>query len=68
MTGDDNITNIHIEAALEQCTTFLVLNTTLQEEEPEITYQLTHLCPSNCSGNGYCNEGIIFMQCGCVLL
>ncbi|XP_048770271.2 von Willebrand factor D and EGF domain-containing protein-like isoform X2 [Ostrea edulis] len=57
MTGDDNITRIHIEAALEQCTNFIVLNTTLQEEEPEITYQLTHLCPGNCSGNGYCNDG-----------
>ncbi|XP_062578161.1 LOW QUALITY PROTEIN: uncharacterized protein LOC134240066 [Saccostrea cucullata] len=57
MTGDVNITKIHIEAALEQCSTFVVLNATFQETEPEITYRIESLCENNCSGNGVCNSG-----------
>ncbi|XP_061167273.1 uncharacterized protein LOC133176126 [Saccostrea echinata] len=57
MTGDINITKIHIEAALEQCSTFVVLNSTFQEVEPDITYRIESLCENNCSGNGICNTG-----------
>ncbi|XP_062606901.1 mucin-2-like [Saccostrea cucullata] len=58
MTGDDNITKIHIEAALEHCTTFIVLNTTFTTIEPDVAYILTSRCPGNCSENGQCNAGI----------
>ena len=57
MTGDDNLTQIHVEAALQQCSTFVVLNTTLQEAEPEVTYTIENICPNNCSGHGDCNGG-----------
>lgn len=57
MTGDDNFTQIHIEAALEQCSVFVVLNTTFQETEPEITYTIETFCQNNCSGHGICNAG-----------
>lgn len=30
MTGDYNITAIHVEAALQQCVTFVGMNTTLE--------------------------------------
>ncbi|XP_062570171.1 von Willebrand factor D and EGF domain-containing protein-like [Saccostrea cucullata] len=57
MTGDDNLTKIHVEAALEQCTTFVMLNATLQEAAPEVTYTVQNLCPSNCSNHGTCSGG-----------
>ncbi|XP_062608233.1 uncharacterized protein LOC134270071 [Saccostrea cucullata] len=55
MTGDENLTQIHVEAALQQCSTFVFLNATLQESEPEVTYTIQNLCPSNCSGHGICD-------------
>ncbi|XP_062579358.1 von Willebrand factor D and EGF domain-containing protein-like [Saccostrea cucullata] len=61
MTGDDNLTQIHVEAALQQCSTFVLLNATLQEAEPEVTYTIQNLCPSNCTGHGTCNGG----NCSC---
>ncbi|XP_061190172.1 von Willebrand factor D and EGF domain-containing protein-like [Saccostrea echinata] len=61
MTGDDNLTQIHVEAALEQCTTFVLLNATLQETEPNVTYTIQNLCPSNCSSHGTCSGG----NCSC---
>ncbi|XP_061170736.1 uncharacterized protein LOC133180186 [Saccostrea echinata] len=57
MTGDDNLTQIHVEAALQQCSTFVLLNATLQESEPEVTYTIQNLCPSNCTGHGTCDGG-----------
>nr|XP_022310403.1 uncharacterized protein LOC111115834 isoform X2 [Crassostrea virginica] len=57
MTGDDNFTKIHIEAALEQCSVFVVLNTTFQQTEPEITSKIETLCQNNCSGHGICKDG-----------
>ncbi|XP_062587324.1 von Willebrand factor D and EGF domain-containing protein-like [Saccostrea cucullata] len=57
MTGDDNLTQIHVEAALQQCSTFVLLNATLQEAEPEVTYTIQNLCPSNCTGHGTCDGG-----------
>lgn len=60
MTGDDNFTRIHIEAALEQCSVFVVLNTTFQETEPEVTYTIEIFCQNNCSGHGICNAGTYF--------
>lgn len=57
MTGDDNFTQIHIEAALEQCSVFVVLNITFQEAEPEVTYTIETFCQNNCSRHGICNAG-----------
>jgi hypothetical protein len=57
MTGDDNLTQIHVEAALQQCSTFVLLNMTLQEAEPEVTYTIESICPNNCSSHGDCNGG-----------
>nr|XP_034320108.1 uncharacterized protein LOC117687527 isoform X18 [Crassostrea gigas] len=61
MTGDHNITAIHVEAALQQCVTFVGLNTTLQNANPVVTTSIQSLCPSNCSGHGDCNKG----NCSC---
>lgn len=61
MTSDYNITAIHIEAALQQCVTFVGLNTTLQNANPVVTTSLQNICPSNCSGHGVCNKG----NCSC---
>ncbi|XP_061190201.1 von Willebrand factor D and EGF domain-containing protein-like [Saccostrea echinata] len=57
LTGNDSLTQIHIEAALQQCTEFVLLNATLQETEPNVTYTIQNLCPSNCSSHGTCNGG-----------
>ncbi|XP_062609644.1 uncharacterized protein LOC134271468 [Saccostrea cucullata] len=57
MTEDLNITKIHVEAALVQCSTFVVLNSTFQEVKPDITYRIKSICENNCSGNGICNSG-----------
>lgn len=66
MTGDDNFTRIHIEAALEQCSVFVVFNTTFQETEPDITYTIETFCQNNCSGHGICNAGKSFHSFGCL--
>ncbi|XP_056003373.1 uncharacterized protein LOC125657435 isoform X1 [Ostrea edulis] len=57
MTGDDNLTQIHVEAALQQCSAFVLLNATLQESEPEVTYTIESICPNNCSSHGTCEGG-----------
>ncbi|XP_061167222.1 von Willebrand factor D and EGF domain-containing protein-like [Saccostrea echinata] len=57
MTGDNNITKIHIEATLQQCSSLVLFNSTFQEEQPDVTHLIESLCPNNCSGNGECNEG-----------
>lgn len=67
MTGDENFTQIHIEAALEQCSVFVVLNTTFQQTEPEVTYKIETFCQNNCSGHGICNAGKVvkYLTCSC---
>lgn len=50
MTGDNDITAIHVEASLQQCVTFVGLNSTLQNAYSAVTASLQNLCPSNCSG------------------
>lgn len=60
MTGDTNFTRIHIEAALEQCSVFVVLNTTFRETEPEVTYAIKSFCQNNCSEHGVCDAGKSF--------
>ncbi|XP_048750156.2 uncharacterized protein LOC125662024 [Ostrea edulis] len=57
MTGDDNLTQIHVEAVLQQCSAFVLLNATLQEAEPEVTHTIENLCPNNCSSLGICEGG-----------
>ena len=68
MTGDSNFTKIHIEAALEQCSVFVVLNTTFQQSEPNVTYTIEAFCQNNCSGHGVCNGGrfrfVCMFNCG----
>lgn len=46
MTGDSNFTQIHIESALEQCSVFVVLNTTFQQTKPEVTNTIETFCPT----------------------
>lgn len=67
MTGDNNITAIHVEAALQQCVTFVGLNSTLQNANPTVTTSLQKLCPSNCSGHGVCKEGMLDKLCKIVI-
>lgn len=63
MTGDNNITSIHVEAALQQCVTFVSVNWTLQQTNPVVTSNLQSLCPGNCSNHGLCTKGKIVYQC-----
>lgn len=63
MTGDDNFTKIHIEAALEKCSVFVVFNTTFQQTEPHVTYIIESFCQNNCSGHGVCNGGKLIHLC-----
>ena len=58
MTGDNNFTKIHIQAALDQCFVLVALNTTLQQTEPDVTYIIKSFCQNNCSGHGVCNSGM----------
>lgn len=58
MTGDVNITAVHVGSALHQCVNFISSNSTLQTTSPVVAKKLQALCPSNCSGRGVCFEGI----------
>lgn len=68
MTGDYNITAIHVEAALQQCVTFVGMNTTLQNYNPAAITSLQNLCPSNCSGHGVCKEGMFNKLLTCKII
>ena len=57
MTGDVNITTLHVESAIQQCATFITLNDTLQTTNPDVAKKLKSFCPRNCSNHGYCIEG-----------
>lgn len=37
MTGNHNLTQLHLDTALGQCQTYILLNSTLVEEHPDIT-------------------------------
>lgn len=57
MTGDVNITAVHVGSAIYQCVNFISSNSTLQTTSPVVAKKLQALCPSNCSGQGVCYEG-----------
>ena len=63
MTGDSSITSIHVESALQQCVTFVGVNSTLQQRNPVVTSNLQSLCPGNCSKHGLCTNGSIVYKC-----
>lgn len=58
MTGNENLTKLHVETALAQCKEYISYNSSLQTEQPTIVYNILALCPKNCSNNGMCNKGI----------
>lgn len=58
MTGNENLTKLHVETALAQCKEYISYNSSLQTEQPTIAYSILALCSKNCSNNGMCNEGI----------
>nr|XP_022293366.1 von Willebrand factor D and EGF domain-containing protein-like [Crassostrea virginica] len=58
MTGELRLIQLHLDTALGQCQEFILLNYTLQTENPNITTIVVNLCPNNCSNNGLCSEGI----------
>nr|XP_022290011.1 von Willebrand factor D and EGF domain-containing protein-like [Crassostrea virginica] len=57
MTGDHNLTQLHLETALEQCQAYILLNSTLRSEHPDVTTLIMDLCPNNCSNRGSCSTG-----------
>ncbi|XP_062603868.1 von Willebrand factor D and EGF domain-containing protein-like [Saccostrea cucullata] len=57
ITGITELAKIHLEEILQTCSAFILVNSTFQEENPEVTYEIQTLCPWNCSGNGICNSG-----------
>ena len=57
MTGDHNLTQLHLNTALGQCQAYILLNSTLQSEHPDVTTLIINLCPNNCSNRGFCSEG-----------
>ena len=65
MTGDHNLTQLHLETALGQCQAYILLNSTLQSEHPDVTTLIMDLCPYNCSNRGLCSKG---WQCRILLI
>ncbi|XP_056001131.1 uncharacterized protein LOC125656824 [Ostrea edulis] len=63
LTGDPNVTSLHIESALNVCQTLVGLNLTLQENST-ITYEILSICPNNCSGQGECSAGSCVCRTG----
>ncbi|XP_062579694.1 von Willebrand factor D and EGF domain-containing protein-like [Saccostrea cucullata] len=57
MTGDENLTTLHVETALDQCKEYIYYNSTLQTDKKEIVTTISMLCSKNCSNRGYCNQG-----------
>nr|XP_022287798.1 uncharacterized protein LOC111100335 [Crassostrea virginica] len=57
MTGEHNLTQLHLDTALGQCQAYILLNSTLQSEHPDMTMLVINLCPNNCSNRGVCSEG-----------
>ena len=58
VTGDHNLTKLHLDTALRQCQEYVLLNSTLQDENPAVTTIIINLCPNNCSNRGVCSGGI----------
>ncbi|XP_062604671.1 uncharacterized protein LOC134266452 [Saccostrea cucullata] len=56
-TGDENITQLHLDAANQECTIIASQNVTLQSSEPELVTELEMQCLNNCSEKGICNGG-----------
>ena len=57
MTGEHNLTQLHLDTALGQCQAYILLNSTLQSEHPDVSTLVINLCPNNCSNRGVCSEG-----------
>nr|XP_022287219.1 von Willebrand factor D and EGF domain-containing protein-like [Crassostrea virginica] len=57
VTGDHNLTKLHLDTALGQCQEYVLLNSTLQDENPAVTTIIINLCPNNCSNRGVCSGG-----------
>ncbi|XP_065927240.1 von Willebrand factor D and EGF domain-containing protein isoform X2 [Magallana gigas] len=57
ITGDHNLTQLHLDTGLVQCQTYILLNSTFANEHPDIAAFITSLCPNNCSSNGICTSG-----------
>lgn len=57
MTGDQNLTQLHLDTALGQCQAYITLNSTLENEQPEVSMIVINLCPNNCSNRGVCSQG-----------
>nr|XP_022317659.1 von Willebrand factor D and EGF domain-containing protein-like [Crassostrea virginica] len=57
VTGDHNLTKLHLDTALRQCQEYVLLNSTLQDENPAVTTIIINLCPNNCSNRGVCSGG-----------
>lgn len=58
MTGDHNLTQLHLDTALVQCQAYILLNSTLENENPEVATITTNLCLNNCSNIGICTLGM----------
>nr|XP_022339990.1 von Willebrand factor D and EGF domain-containing protein-like isoform X1 [Crassostrea virginica]XP_022339999.1 von Willebrand factor D and EGF domain-containing protein-like isoform X1 [Crassostrea virginica] len=57
MTGEHNLTQLHLDTALGLCQAYILLNSTLQSEHPDMTTLVINLCPNNCNNRGVCSEG-----------
>ncbi|XP_048779375.2 von Willebrand factor D and EGF domain-containing protein-like isoform X2 [Ostrea edulis] len=57
MTGEENLTQTHLNIALSQCQAYIVLNSTLEKEQPTLSEIMINLCPNNCSNKGLCSGG-----------
>lgn len=57
MTGNHNLTQLHLDTALRQCQNYILLNDTAVNEHPDVTTVIVNLCPNNCSNRGVCSSG-----------
>ncbi|XP_069134684.1 von Willebrand factor D and EGF domain-containing protein-like [Argopecten irradians] len=65
LTGDGNWTKYAIDRSESLCVETLEKNTTLQEENPDISNIIrNNTCPLNCSEQGFCSNGKCMCQEG----
>ncbi|XP_056017049.1 von Willebrand factor D and EGF domain-containing protein-like [Ostrea edulis] len=57
VAGEENLTQTHLNIALSQCQAYIVLNSTLEKEQPTLSEIMINLCPNNCSNKGLCSGG-----------
>nr|XP_022290347.1 uncharacterized protein LOC111101985 [Crassostrea virginica] len=57
LSGYRGFVQWHLDAALEQCQTYVQLNSSFQRDNAYVSTNIVDLCPKNCSDKGVCFKG-----------